>query len=203
MQWFAHFVEYVLGRWGYLALCVGLLGEDAGLPLPGETTLMYASYLARKHDGLSLQWVVIAAVSSAILGDNLGYWAGRHFGPRLLNWLKRRFHMEDDIAVARKQIKEHGSATVFWARYIFGLRTVAGPVAGALGMDWKRFLLFNCLGAATWVTAIAMIGYFAAGGFHSFAGFIEKVTWGVSAAIFAVGYWYWRKKKKEYKAQNA
>lgn len=186
-----------------MALCLGLLAEDAGLPVPGETTLMYASYLSRRNDGLALHWVVIVGVASAIVGDNVGFWAGRRFGPRLLGWLKRKFHMDEDIAVARHQIKQHGPATIFWARYIFGLRTVAGPVAGALDMDWRRFLLFNCLGAATWVTAIALTGYLAAGSFHSFAGFIEKVTWAVSAGIFAIGYLYWRKQKKKLKTQSS
>ncbi len=43
---------------------------------------------------------------------------------------------------------------------LFGLRVFAGPLAGVLGMPWKRFALFNFLGAATWVTVIAMVGYF-------------------------------------------
>lgn len=58
--------------------------------------------------------------------------------------------MEDEIEVARQQIKQHGPATLFWAPYTFGLRTVAG----ALDMEWRRFLLFNCLGSATWVTRL-------------------------------------------------
>jgi membrane protein DedA with SNARE-associated domain len=44
MEWLAHIVRYVLVRWGYLALAAGLLGENAGLPLPGETILMYSSF---------------------------------------------------------------------------------------------------------------------------------------------------------------
>lgn len=201
MEWLAHLVQFVLARWGYLALAGGLLGENAGLPLPGETILMYSSFFAHKSGQLSLWAVILVGIGAAILGDNLGYFAGRHFGPRLLKWLEHKFHMQDDIATARNQIEKHGPATIFWARYIFGLRTIAGPVAGVLHMEWAEFLLYNALGAATWVTAIALIGYLFAPQFHSLAGYIEKVSWGISAALFAVGYLYWRRKKRQIRQQ--
>lgn len=202
MEWLAHFVRFVLARWGYLALAAGLLGENAGLPLPGETILMYSSFFAHKSDHLSLWCVILVGIGAAVLGDNLGYFAGRRFGPRLLRWLEHKFHMKDDIATARHQIREHGPATIFWARYIFGLRTVAGPVAGVLDMEWRKFLLYNALGAATWVTATALIGFLFAPQFHSLAGYIEKVSWGVSAALFAAGYIYWRRQKKRIRQQG-
>jgi membrane protein DedA with SNARE-associated domain len=197
MEWLAHFIQYVLVRWGYLALAAGLLGENAGLPLPGETILLYSSFLAHKAKELNIIVVVLVGIAAAVLGDNLGFLAGKHFGPRLLNWLKRKFHMDEEIAAAADQMKRHGPATVFWARYIFGLRTIAGPVAGALGMEWKKFLVANILGAATWVTCIAMSGYLFANKFQSFAGFIEKVSWGITGGIFLVGYILWRRKKKQ------
>lgn len=196
MQWLAHFVRYVLVRWGYLALAAGLFGESAGLPLPGETTLMYASFVAHKSRQLNIFLVILIGAGAAILGDNLGYLAGRYFGPRLLNWLRRKFHMDLDIRAASDQIHRHGGATIFWARYIFGLRTIAGPVAGALGMEWKKFLLFNALGAASWVTTISLTGYFLAAKIHSLADYIEKASWGISAALFLIGYLYWRREKK-------
>lgn len=196
MEWLARIVTYVLVRWGYLALAAALLGENAGLPLPGETVLMYSSFLAHKARELNILLVMLVAVGAAVLGDNLGFLAGRHFGPRLLDWLKRHFHLDEDIAAAQDQIKRHGPATVFWARYVFGLRTIAGPVAGALRMEWKRFLIANVLGAASWVTTIAMSGYLFANQFRSLAGYIEKVSWGITGGIFAVGYVLWRRKKK-------
>lgn len=159
MHWIAHVVREFLVRWGYLALMAGLMGENAGLPLPGETVLMYSSFLARKSDGMSLMLVILVGVTAAIVGDNVGFLIGRHFGPRLLNWLKRHFHLDTQIAAATDQIHRHGGATIFWARFIFGLRTVAGPVAGALGMRWKRFAFFNALGAVCWVLAISLTAY--------------------------------------------
>lgn len=196
MSWLAHMVRHALVHWGYWALAAGLLGEDAGLPLPGETVLMFAAFLSHKENGLSLPWLIAVGIGAATTGDNVGFWAGRRLGPRLLRWLKRKFHMEEDVAAATDQIRRHGPATVFWARYIFGLRTIAGPVAGALGMDWPKFLAANALGAATWVSAMALIGYAFANEFQSLLEYFEKASWAISAGIFAVGYFLWRRQKK-------
>jgi membrane protein DedA with SNARE-associated domain len=202
MHWLAHMVRYFLVRWGYLALAGGLLGECAGLPLPGESTLMFASFVAHKTHQLNIFLVILVGTAAAVIGDNIGFWIGRHFGPRFLRWLKRKFHMDDDIAAAADLIRHHGSATIFWARYIFGLRTIAGPVAGALEMDWRKFLLFNALGGASWVATIAIIGYSFALTFQSLAGYIEKVSWGISAAVLLGGYYIWRRKKTTLKKEH-
>ena len=198
MNWLAHIVRYALLRWGYLALAAGLLGENAGLPLPGETVLMLASFLSHKEKSLSLAPIILIGIAAAILGDNLGFLAGRRFGHRLLRWLREKWHLGDEIDVATDQIRHHGPATVFWARYIVGLRTIAGPVAGALGMPWKKFLLYNALGAATWVTTIAMTGYAFAAEFQTFLDYFEKGSWTISAALLGVGYVLWRRKKKHF-----
>lgn len=196
MNWLYHTVRYALIHWGYLAVVVGLLGESAGLPLPGETVLMFASFLAHKTSHLLLQWVIVGGIAAAMLGDNLGFLMGRWLGPHLIRWMENTFGLEDDIALARDQIEHHGAETVFWARYIFGLRTIAGPVAGALGMAWKKFLLYNVLGAATWVTAIALCGYEFANKFQTLLGFFEKASWIIEAAIFVIGYILWSRKKR-------
>ncbi|HEY1809050.1 MAG TPA: DedA family protein, partial [Acidobacteriaceae bacterium] len=114
---------------------------------------------------------------------------------RLLNWLRRKFHMDDEIETAKDQIRRHGGATVFWARYVFGLRTITGPVAGALGMEWKKFLLWNALGAVTWVSSIALTGYAFSHEFNSLLSYFEKASWVISAGIFGVGYVLWRRRK--------
>ncbi len=203
MQWIAKIVQQALVHWGYLALAAGLLGEDAGLPLPGESVLMFASFLAHKKNQLSLSIIVLVGIAAAVLGDNCGFWVGRRLGPHLLRWFKDKLKRGEDVAVAKDQIDRHGGATVFWARYIFGLRTIAAPVAGALGMEWKRFLLFNALGACTWVTLIALIGYGFGSAFQNLLGYFEKGSWAISAGILAVGYYFWRREKKQYRPKAA
>ena len=202
MHWLANVVQNAINHWGYLALIVGLVGEDAGLPLPGETVLMLASFLATKDHQLSLWIIVPVGIAAAIAGDNCGFWAGRWLGPHLIRFLKKKLKIGGDVAVAEDLIHRHGGATVFWARYIFGLRMVAGPVAGALGMNWKRFFIFNSLGGCTWVAFITLIGYAFANEFNNFVGYFEKASWAISGGIFIIGYFLWRREKKEYRQHH-
>ena len=202
MNWLYHTIRHALLHWGYLAVVGCLLAENAGLPLPGETTLMFASFLAHKSSQLQIGWVITAGISAAVIGDNLGFLLGRWTGPRLLRWMKRKFNMEDDIVTAQQQIRRHGPATVFWARYIFGLRTMVGPVAGALQMEWKGFLLYNVLGAITWVTAICVSGYMFAQEFRTLLGFFEKASWIIGVGVFAIGYILWRREKKRVREER-
>jgi membrane protein DedA with SNARE-associated domain len=49
--------------------------------------------------------------------------------------------------------------TIFFARFVFGMRIIAGPMAGVLRMPWRKFLIFNFLGATVWVSVISSFGY--------------------------------------------
>lgn len=175
----------------------GLFGESMGLPLPGETVLLFSSFVSHRSNHLQLGWIVVFGIIGAVAGDNLGYFFGKLWGPSLLRWLSRTFSMKDDVATAREQIKRHGPSSVFWARFIIVFRTIAGPVAGVLGMDWRKFLLFNALGGACWVTAIALAGYAFATHFNTLFDYFEKVSWIVEACVFTAGYLLWRRQRKQ------
>lgn len=146
---------------GYWTLAVSLLLENAGVPLPGETVLLFASFLAFQHHELNLGLIILVGTASCTLGDNLGYWIGLHGGRPLLRHYQRFFRITDEkIARGEQMFDRFGAATVFFARFIAGLRIIAGPLAGVLRMQWRRFALFNFAGAAVWVTVISCVGYF-------------------------------------------
>ena len=146
---------------GYWALALTLLLENAGIPLPGETMLLFASFLAFKHQELSLGLIIVIATAACTLGDNLGYWIGNRGGRPLLHRYQRVFRVSDErIARGEKMFERFGPVTVFFARFVFGMRVLAGPLAGVLRMPWRRFVLFNFLGAVSWVTVISCAGYF-------------------------------------------
>ncbi|HET7212488.1 MAG TPA: DedA family protein [Terriglobia bacterium] len=135
------------------------------MPLPGETILVFASFLAYKNQYLHVPLIILVGTLAAALGDNLGYWGGRKLGQRFLVRFKRWFHVDaQDIALGQDLIQRKGRQAIFAARFLLGLRILAGPLAGILKMDWKRFLLFNLMGAATWVSVIVLIGLEANGG---------------------------------------
>ena len=161
MHWIVETARYYLQHYGYWAVAIALLGENAGLPLPGETILILASVAAYHGHHLKLRWLILVAVCACTIGDNIGYWIGRRGGRPLLERYKNFFHIsEETIRTGEEFLQRRGSAAIFLARFIAGLRIVAGPLAGVLHMEWKQFLVANAAGALVWVTVIACAGYF-------------------------------------------
>jgi membrane-associated protein len=95
------------------------------------------------------------------VGDNGGYALG-HYGGRPVLERYRSFFRISDAALARGErlFARYGAVTILFARFVFGMRVIAGPLAGVLRMHWKRFAVFNLMGAALWVSAISCAGYF-------------------------------------------
>ena len=150
-----------IADYGYWAVALALLCENAGIPVPGETTLLLASFLAYSEHRLHLGWIIVVATCAATIGDNLGYAIGRHGGRPLLERYQHVFHIpRRSLERGEALFARYGAVTIFFARFIAGMRIVAGPLAGVLRMPWKAFAVFNFLGAVVWVTVIASIGYF-------------------------------------------
>ena len=146
---------------GYAALGALVLGESAGLPVPGETALLTAGGLV--SDGkLSLPLVIVVAATCAIVGDTIGYWLGRRGG--------RAFLLRDGIGATHRRhaveradrfFARFGVATVFFGRWIPGVRVVAALMAGATKMPWPRFAIANATGAFAWASTVATVAMLA------------------------------------------
>jgi len=147
-------------QYGYWTVFVALLLENAGVPVPGETVLLFASFLAFDEQELRLRYIILVGIAAATIGDNIGYWIGRKGGRPLLERYTHLFRIPISVIEKGERVfAKHGSVTIFFARFVFGMRIIAGPMAGVLRMDWKKFSFFNFLGAALWVTVISVVGY--------------------------------------------
>ena len=149
------------------ALVAAVIGlESMGIPLPGEVILVSAALLAARQElDISPVWIAVAASTGAIVGDNLGYLAGRRWGDRMFGVLGRRFPRHagpDHLAYAEHIFTRYGVWAVFFGRFVALLRIFAGPVAGALRMPYLRFLAANALGGLVWAcgttAAIYLLG---------------------------------------------
>jgi membrane protein DedA with SNARE-associated domain len=138
----------------YLAVGLVVGVESMGVPLPGEVVLVSAALLSSRQElDVSPAGVAAAAAVGAILGDSVGFAAGRRFGDRLFTVLGRRFPRQlsaAHVAWAEHVFTRYGVLAVFFGRFIALLRIFAGPLAGALRMPYRRFLLANVLGALVW-----------------------------------------------------
>jgi membrane protein DedA with SNARE-associated domain len=149
----------LFARYGYFVVFFGVLLENAGVPVPGETILLAGAALAR-FGHLSIFWVISIAIAGAVLGDNAGFFIGRRGGRRLLERHGRMLGLtrarldQFDAFFAR-----HGAKTVFIARFVTGLRVVGAVLAGASTLPWGRFLAFNATGALAWAATFGAVGY--------------------------------------------
>jgi membrane-associated protein len=158
-QLFEHFKEWGQA-YGYPILFAGVLLENAGLPVPGETAVLTFGFLA--SCGMFDVWnVILVTVLAAVIGDNIGFWIGHRWARP---WLQRgqRFLLLTPrlMELTEAYFRRYGGWTIFFARFITGVRVVGALAAGTAGMAWRRFLLANALGAALWATTISLLGYF-------------------------------------------
>jgi membrane protein DedA with SNARE-associated domain len=153
-------IEHYMLIYGYWAVFFGVMLENAGVPVPGETILLIAGYFASQGK-FHLPLVMLIAAGGAVVGDNIGFAIGHHYGRgfllrigRFLFLTPKRFeHME-------RYFERHGNKTILVARFITGLRVFAALLAGASRkMPWRVFLVYNLAGAVLWSVIITTLGY--------------------------------------------
>lgn len=189
-----HSMRAFVAEYGYWAVALALMGEGAGVPVPGEITLLFASFLAFSEHQLQLGWIMVVATCAATLGAELGYAIGHYGGRPLLDRYQRVLRIRPATMQRGEQMfARYGAVTVFLSRFIFGLRTFAGPLAGVLRMRWRAFALFNVLGATLWVVVISSAGYLFGQHWHSLLRAMQRFNIAVLilAALAAVYAW-WR-----------
>jgi membrane protein DedA with SNARE-associated domain len=179
------FMRHAVVHYGYWAVGAVLLLENIGLPLPGETVLLFASFLAYDEHELQLSWIIIVATLVSTLGGSLGFALGKNGGRPMLDRYQRLFRIR------------FGGVTVFFSRFVFGLRVIAGPLAGVLRMPARKFLVWNFIGAAAWVTVVTMIGYFFGRHWKEMERVMKRFDIAVVvAALIGLAVWWWRRRQR-------
>jgi membrane protein DedA with SNARE-associated domain len=175
-------------QFGYGLIFGGIMLENAGIPLPGETIVLLGGFLAGNGE-LDIKIVFASATAGAVLGDNCGYWLGRWGGMNLLRRLSHWFHIpETEILRAQDKFRHNADRAVFLGRFITFLRIFAGPLAGMAGMAYPRFLWWNVAGAVTW--AVVMLGLsYGTGKFIPLSQLVHYTLQFGLAALLAVSLW--------------
>lgn len=187
--------------YGYWTIAIALLLENAGIPVPGETILLFASFLAYSERELHLPIIIVVATVACTLGDNLGYFVGRRGGRPLLERYQNIFRIRDKtIARGERLFARYGSLTIFFARFIFGMRIIAGPLAGVLHMEWKRFVVFNFLGAIVWVTVITLVGYFFGSQWDVLLRVMKRINVSIAVALAVIVLLLWWRQRRKMQA---
>ena len=181
-----HFLSWVFARYGYGAIFAGVMLENAGLPVPGETLLLFGGLLA--HRGiLHLKWVILTAVVGATLGDNFGYLVGYRWGTGLMRRISARIYVSSQrFDQSERAVRKYGVWAVIGARFVIGLRTFAGPLAGALRMPFASFITANAVGAVSWAVTMGSTGYVLGSSWQRLVRFTRLIDW-IAIAVVAAG----------------
>ena len=176
--WFAAYTTSLdpgtaVTHWGYFAVFALVILGNAGVPVPEETVLLVAGFLAWSGQ-LRLDLVLAVGFVSAVIGDNVGYWLGRRFGrgalERHAHWILGH---PERLEAMQTFVGRRGATAIFVARFVPGLRFMAGPLAGALGLGAWPFLAANVLGAIVYVPIMVGGGWVLG---YSFGDYVEPLN---------------------------
>lgn len=176
-------LRHLIEHWGYLAICVFILLGNLGVPVPEESILVLAGYLVWQGD-LRLSLVLLVGILSAVAGDNLGYWIGRRYGQEAVERYGRWVLLTPTrLEATRRFVTRYAAVGVFAARFIAGLRFLAGPLAGSTGLPPLAFVAANALGAVFYVPTMVAAGYGVAYGLGDYLKRLERVVGKVEHVI--------------------
>jgi membrane-associated protein len=146
---------------GLIGVAVIVFAESGllvGIFLPGDSLLFNAGFLASR--GFFNIWLlVLLCVAAAISGDAVGYMFGRRVGRRLYERPDSRFFKKRHLVAAEAFYEKHGGKTIVLARFLPVVRTLAPVVAGTSAMQYRRFFVYNAVGALIWGAGVTIGGY--------------------------------------------
>ena len=141
-------LEELIATYGYLAILIITFIE-------GETIVILAGVAA--HLGfLDATWVIAAAVAGSFSGDQLWYYVGRHWGPKII---ARRLSWQEGAQKVYKHLDRHQYWLILTFRFYYGLRNVTPFVVGSAHIPRLRFFTLNLIGAIVWAITFTYIGY--------------------------------------------
>jgi membrane-associated protein len=155
--------DQLLSSFGLLGLAVILFAECGllvGFFLPGDTLLLAAGIsLAVGTIHTPLAAFLVVAPIAAIAGNLAGYWIGYRAGPAVFNRPQSRFFRPEYVTKSEEFFRRFGVATIFLARFVPIVRTVASVLAGTGKMPFGRFVAASVLGGIVWTDGILLTGY--------------------------------------------
>lgn len=160
-----HYLQSIIDQYGvvsYIILFCVIFAETGFVItpfLPGDSLIFAAGAFA----GLGLfdfRIIFLLLIGAAVLGDTVNYEIGRHIGRRILGKESNRFIKKEYIEKTNEYYEKYGGKTIVIARFIPIVRTFAPFVAGVGSMTYKKFISYNVMGGALWVSLIVSLGYF-------------------------------------------
>jgi len=170
----------LIKNYGYLAVLIGTF-------LEGETILILGGFAA--HMGfLELPWVIASAIAGSFSGDQLYFYIGRHYGPKII---ARRLSWQEGAAKVYKHLHRHKNLLILSFRFFYGFRNVTPFAVGAAHISRSRFFTLNLIGAIVWAISFAYAGYLFGEAFRLLLDDFKRYELYVLFALVFVGLMIW------------
>ena len=152
------------GPWALLVVCVVIFAETGlliGFLFPGDTLLVITGLLAF-HPGIGVPiWIAAPAIGlAAFAGGEVGYLIGHKVGPRIFERKESGLFSRKNVTRTNAFFERFGGFAVILARFVPVVRTFAPIAAGVGHMNYKRYSLYNVIGALLWGIGVTLLGYF-------------------------------------------
>jgi membrane protein DedA with SNARE-associated domain len=184
----------LISSYGYLAILIGTF-------LEGETILILGGFAA--HMGyLELPWVIASGLTGSFTGDQLFYYIGRHYGPRVI---AKRLSWQESAQKVYVHLHRHKNLLILTFRFFYGLRNVTPFAVGAAQVSRTRFFTLNLIGAIVWAISFGYAGYLFGEAFRLFLDDFKRYELYVLGGLVLLGLVVWlttlivhRRKAKEH-----
>jgi membrane-associated protein len=173
METLRHFLDpKFLIQWGGYPVLMAIIFAETGLLvgffLPGDSLLVTAGVFVNADlvnpmalaPFVNLLVMNVVLMVMAITGDAIGYAFGAKAGQALFQREQTKFFRKDHLIATQAFYEKHGGKTIILARFMPFARTFAPIVAGVGGMPYRKFAMFNVVGAVAWVSSMTFLGYF-------------------------------------------
>lgn len=176
----AALVTTYIQHFSYAGLLLVLVLCGLGLPVPEDLALLAGGFLV--HRGFTrFPITLVVAFVGVVVGDNLLFFMGRRFGTGLVRYLEiGRPESQRRIDWLKSFLNRHGHLAILYARFLAGARALIYLIAGSLGMNPTRFLIYDSLGALISVPIMVSIGYLFGRQIELAAGYLgsfERIVW--------------------------
>jgi membrane protein DedA with SNARE-associated domain/rhodanese-related sulfurtransferase len=149
---------HIIESYGLWVVFVCVLLDQGGLPFPSYAPMIVTAALATdRHESL---WpVLLVATLAALIADVAWFMGGRRFGNRLLRLMCRVSLSPDScVGLTRRIYVRWGAPSLILAKYIPGFAAVSTTLAGEAGTSWRRFIIYDGIGAALWASGAIALG---------------------------------------------
>ena len=147
------------GLIGIMAILFAECGLLVGFFLPGDSLLFTAGLLVAGGLVAPLWVLLVLLPVAAVAGNLVGWWIGRTAGPAVFDRPDSRLFKAHHVARARSFFDRNGPRTIFLARFVPVVRTLATVMAGAARMDFRRFAIYSAVGGLVWTIGVTVLGF--------------------------------------------